>query len=81
MASVFGHGIIGFTLTKVFDNKRHRWLLILAIFSTILPDFDVIAFNFGIAYEHPLGHRGFTHSLIFALLWTLILMFVFGKKK
>ena len=80
MASVFGHGIIGFTLTKIFDNKRHRWLLILAIFSTILPDFDVIAFNFGIAYEHPLGHRGFTHSLIFALLWALILMFVFGKK-
>ena len=32
------------------------------------PDFDVIAFRFGIAYSSPLGHRGFTHSVSFALL-------------
>lgn len=80
MASVFGHAIVGFTLAKVIDNKRFKWLLVLAIFSTILPDFDVIAFNFGIAYQHPFGHRGFTHSIFFALQWALILMFIFGKK-
>lgn len=32
----------------------------------MLPDADVIAFRFGIPYEHMLGHRGLTHSLLFA---------------
>tara|TARA_R110001583_G_scaffold47553_5_gene148916 strand:- start:6029 stop:6553 length:525 start_codon:yes stop_codon:yes gene_type:complete len=80
MASVFGHGVVGFTVTKVIDSKNLKWLLVAAIFSAILPDFDVIAFKFGIAYEHPLGHRGFTHSILFALLWGLLLMFLLGGK-
>ena len=68
MASIFGHGVVGFTITKLIDNKQTKWLLLAAIFSAILPDFDVIAFKLGIAYQHPLGHRGFTHSILFALL-------------
>src|SRR5262245_29796929 len=35
---------------------------------SILPDFDVIGFAFGIRYEDFLGHRGFTHSIAFALI-------------
>ena len=80
MASIFGHSVAGFTLTKVIDSKNLRWLLLAAIFSTILPDLDVLAFKFGIAYEHPLGHRGFTHSILFAILWALALMFTIGRK-
>ena len=80
MASIFGHAAVGFTLSKIIDNKNLRWLLVLAIFSTILPDFDVIGFRLGIPYEAPLGHRGFTHSILFAILWALLLMIVFGKK-
>jgi len=80
MASIFGHSAVGFTLAKVIDNKNLKWLIIAAIFSTILPDFDVLAFKFGIAYAHPLGHRGFTHSILFALLWALVLMFTWGKQ-
>ena len=30
------------------------------------PDLDVVAFRFGIPYEHPLGHRGLWHSVPFA---------------
>ncbi|WP_298556070.1 metal-dependent hydrolase [uncultured Algibacter sp.] len=80
MASIFGHAVIGFTITKVIDNKSLKWLLLAAIFSTILPDFDVVAFKLGIAYHHPLGHRGFTHSILFAILWALTLMLTIGKK-
>ena len=80
MASIFGHGVVGFTITKVLDNKHTKWLLLAAIFSTILPDFDVITFKLGIAYKHPLGHRGFTHSILFAMLWALLLMFTVGRK-
>jgi inner membrane protein len=80
MASVFGHSIVGFTLTKVIESKHTKWLLIAAIFSTILPDFDVVTFRMGIPYSHSLGHRGFTHSMLFAILWALILMFTLGRK-
>lgn len=69
MASLFGHSIVGFTLTKVIDTTHTKWLLVAAIFSTILPDFDVVSFQLEIPYLHPLGHRGFTHSIVFALLW------------
>jgi len=80
MASIFGHSVLGFTITKLIDDRHIKWLLLAAIFSAILPDFDVIAFKLGIAYEHPLGHRGFTHSILFAMLWALGLMFIIGKK-
>jgi inner membrane protein len=80
MASVFGHAVVGFTFAKVIDKKGLKYLLIAAIFSTILPDFDVLAFRLGIPYEHPFGHRGFTHSILFSLLWALTLMFTLGRK-
>lgn len=80
MASIFGHSIVGFTLSKLFNSQQNRLLLIIAIASTILPDLDVIAFNFGIPYSHPMGHRGFTHSILFAVIWALGLMWFFGKK-
>ena len=38
------------------------------IASSMLPDIDVIGFSFGIQYGDMFGHRGFTHSLFFALL-------------
>ena len=81
MASIFGHAIVGFTLSKVIDSKKTKWLLLAAIFSTILPDFDVLAFNFRIPYEHTFGHRGFTHSILFALTWALFLTFTVGRKQ
>jgi inner membrane protein len=79
VASIFGHGVVGFTITKLIGNKQTKWLLLAAIFSAILPDFDVITFKLGIAYQHPLGHRGFTHSIFFAILWALVLMLTIGR--
>ena len=71
---------MAYTATKITDNKNLKWLLIAAIVSSILPDFDVIGYRIGIPYESPLGHRGFTHSILFALLWSLFLMFTIGRK-
>jgi inner membrane protein len=34
----------------------------------MLPDADVVGFHFGIRYQDFWGHRGFTHSLVFAAL-------------
>jgi len=81
VASIFGHSIVAFTITKVLDNNQSRLLILLAIISAILPDLDVITFNFGIPYEHPFGHRGFTHSILFALIWSVLITSVLGRSK
>jgi inner membrane protein len=38
----------------------------------LLPDLDVLAFSLGIPYGARFGHRGFSHSLLFALLASLL---------
>lgn len=81
MASLFGHGLVGYTLSKIADSKHNRLLVLLAIVSAILPDIDVLAFHFGIPYLHPFGHRGFTHSLVFALIWATFLSVFLGKAR
>lgn len=81
MASLFGHGLVGYTFSKAIDQKKNRMVLVIAIISAILPDIDVLAFYFGIPYAHPFGHRGFTHSIVFALLWAFSLSFMFKKKE
>lgn len=43
-------------------------LLLAGVALSILPDLDVLAFRFGIGYADSFGHRGFSHSLLFALL-------------
>ena len=78
MASIFGHGMVAYTLSKVASKSSTKKLVILAIISSILPDIDILAFNFGIPYEAPLGHRGFTHSILFAIIWAVVVTFVFG---
>ncbi len=81
MASIFGHGIAAFTIAKVASKKASIGLVVLAILSSILPDVDVLAFNFRIPYESPFGHRGFTHSILFAIIWALCICVLFGKQR
>jgi inner membrane protein len=45
-----------------------RRLLAAGMIGAMLPDLDVLAFRFGIAYGDAMGHRGFTHSLAVAAL-------------
>lgn len=42
-------------------------LVALAVVCALLPDLDALGLWLGIPYEHPFGHRGFTHSLPFAV--------------
>ena len=47
-------------------------LLIAGVIVSILPDLDVVAFHLGFPYAHDLGHRGATHSLLFAVIIALL---------
>lgn len=80
MASIFGHGLVGFTIAKISKLNTSKVLLFLAIASALIPDLDVVTFG-KIPYAHPFGHRGFTHSILFALIWATILAFIFTKTK
>lgn len=50
MASLFGHGIVGFTIAKLINNQSTKLLVTLAVCSSILPDLNIIAINFGTPY-------------------------------
>ncbi|EDH2327392.1 hypothetical protein GC529_19605 [Salmonella enterica] len=47
-------------------------LLFAGVVLAMLPDADVLAFKFGVAYGNVFGHRGFTHSLLFAFVLPLL---------
>jgi len=73
MASFIGHGVVAYTISKMAKEKTSKKLLFVAILSAMLPDIDVIGFYIGIPYESMFGHRGITHSILFAFLWSLLL--------
>ena len=81
MASIVGHFVAGYAISKLVKWKIPIGLAILATLSAFLPDADVIAFRFGIPYEHWAGHRGFTHSIVFAMVWGLVCTVFFKKQK
>jgi inner membrane protein len=75
MASAFTHAFAATALGKTCFFTKLDWRFwMLAIVSAILPDADVIGFAFGINYGDMLGHRGFSHSLLFALLWSFLVV-------
>jgi inner membrane protein len=52
-----------------------RWWLLGAV-AGVLPDADVIGFSFGVNYVDFWGHRGFTHSLVFAAIVAAVFTFL-----
>jgi len=81
MASLFGHTFAAYALGKGFSKEFHtKKFWILGMLCAVLPDADVIGFPFGIAYESFWGHRGFSHSLVFALLFGVLITILFYKK-
>jgi inner membrane protein len=81
MASIFGHAVAAFALGKGFSKTIVNWkFLLLGIICSIIPDADVIGFSFGIKYERFWGHRGFSHSLLFALILGVLITAIFYRK-
>ncbi len=68
MASLFGHLAVSTAIGYAFFPKQVRPVtLVVAGFCAFAPDLDVLSFRFGIPYASKWGHRGWTHSLMFAL--------------
>jgi len=81
MASIFGHALAAYTIGKVSNIPLNPVKLsLLLIFCAVIPDADVIMFNFGYSYSHPLGHRGFSHSILFAFILAFGIRAIFYTK-
>ena len=81
MASAFGHAAAAIAGSKLFGGLLNWKVILLGVVCSILPDVDVLSFRFGIPYEHWLGHRGVTHSILFALVLAIILSTIISRKR
>lgn len=67
MASAFTHVVVALSAGAAWHPPGRAWrVALLASVCAVFPDIDSIGFLLGVPYQHPWGHRGMTHSLLFA---------------
>lgn len=68
MPTIFSHVAVPVCLALALGSRRVPPPMLLAgMLAAVVPDFDGVAFKLGLAYGGIWGHRGFTHTLGFAL--------------
>ena len=73
MPTIFTHPIVPLAIALGAGQKIvSRPLLLAGVIASLVPDLDVLAFRFGIPYANAFGHRGFSHSLLFAVILALL---------
>jgi inner membrane protein len=80
MPTVFSHAACAAIAGKGFFKKPvsfRFWLL--TVVCAIIPDSDVIGFSLGAARGGIFSHRGFTHSIAFAVLFGSFTAFIAHK--
>jgi inner membrane protein len=81
MPSVFTHAVAAVALGRAYAKPKlpfRFWLL--SAGCAIAPDMDVMGRRLGIEYSDMLGHRGLSHSLLFAaILSGLIVLLAFRR--
>jgi len=73
MPTVPTHAAIPLALGLGLGRRRIPTPLLLAgVTASVLPDGDVLMMHLGVPYASAFGHRGFTHSILFAGLVALL---------
>jgi inner membrane protein len=81
MATIFTHPVIALALSPLFKTVRQsKAVLFTGAVLTIVPDFDVVGLRLGIPYDHLFGHRGITHSLFFAVIFSGLTSWFLAKR-
>ena len=74
MASGFAHMAVAYAMGKTLNPSwptKRFWVL--TLLCCVLPDVDVLGLVMGIPYDHVLGHRGITHSVVFAIMVGIVM--------
>lgn len=82
MPTIFSHAIFSSALGAPYaagSIPARFWVW--AGLCSVLPDLDVIAFAFGVPYRSLWGHRGMTHSLLFAVLIGGVIAWMFRREE
>ncbi len=70
MATIYTHAVVGLGLGRLYAARPMPWAYWgLTALLPIVPDLDVFS---EYAYGSSLGHRGISHSLLFALLLSVV---------
>ena len=80
MPTLFTHAAVGFITGKVAiaSTVANTRILVASMTLSALPDVDALFISV-IPYNHPFGHRGFTHSLFFAAIIGLLVALLFSR--
>ena len=77
MATIFSHALVAISVAYVLKPKQvPPYYYTSCVLLSVLPDADVLGFRYGIAYGDLWGHRGLSHSISFALLFSLVWLWV-----
>lgn len=81
MASAFGHFAAAAAIGAVAFPRQVSWKTVaLTGALACAPDLDVIGFAMGIPYASQWGHRGFTHSLAFSVVFGWAVAWLFYRR-
>jgi inner membrane protein len=81
LPTIFSHPAVAIAFWPSFRQKLPCSIFAAAALCSCLPDVDVVGFQFGIRYGDVFGHRGFTHSIFFAFLVSLLAAYAFCAQK
>ena len=82
MPTIVTHALLPVIAASAFKpGSISRRLVVAGALAAILPDCDVIGFRLGIPYGAELGHRGASHSLLFAMLCGAIAASMQGARR
>ena len=80
MPSVFSHAVAALGIGAGFYRPGIPYRVWIAgVICSAIPDLDVIGFSFGVHYGDFWGHRGFTHSLLFAAALAAVMLLMFPQ--
>lgn len=82
MATILSHGVAAAAMGAAFPGPKTARFWIYGVLCSMAPDVDVIGFRFGVHYEDLLGHRGLTHSIAFALVFSgVVAAAIFNRER
>lgn len=82
MATFITHSLFGAGAAYAISQPQQlsRRFIVLSTFCQWVPDVDTLTYLLPLAETHPLGHRGFTHSVFFACILAFVIVRLFYRQ-